>query len=257
MQIPYIIISRIWGEQMLSIGIVGFLATAIGIGLGGIIALFLKGIQQKAPTINALCTGLILGLVCLEIAPESIDLGGVLVFTIGSMIGILSFVKIHELSHKLIPSTVNPQKGKLLQTGLLLAISITIHNLPLGIAFGSSQHSEISKPLLQMLILHNIPEGIAMFVPLFLAGLRFKTFLFIISFVSLPVAIGAIIGNIIGMQYPVLWAFIISIALGIIVVVTMKEIFMEAVKHSSFSYAFSLFMIGILAIWIYIKFISH
>lgn len=242
---------------MLYIGAIGFLATAIGIGFGGVIALFLKRIQQKASTINALCTGLILGLVCMEIAPESIELAGVLVFVIGAIIGILSFVKIHELSHKMIPTTVNPQKGRLIQTGLLLAISITIHNFPLGIAFGSSQHSQIGKPLLQALILHNIPEGIAMFIPLFLAGLRFKIFLFIISFVSLPVALGAIIGAIIGMKYPILWAFIISFALGIIVVVTVKEIFMEAVKQSSFSYAFLFFIIGILAIWIYIKFIPH
>ncbi len=179
---------------------------------------------------------------------------------------------------KLIPKKTNPHEVKtvedvmqaelspkeldeanLMKVGIFTALAIGIHNFPEGIAtFMSAIHDpSVGIAIAIAIAIHNIPEGIAMFVPLFLAGLRFKTFLFIICFVSLPVAIGAIIGNFIGMQYPLLWSFIISIALGIIVVVTMKEIFMEAVKHSSFSYAISLFIIGILAIWMYIKFISH
>ena len=134
-----------------------------------------------------------------------------------------------------------------------MAISIAIHNFPLGIAFGASQNLGISKPILQALILHNIPEGIATFIPLFLAGLRFKVFLFIISIVSLPVAFGSIVGSIIGMKYPILWALIISFALGIIVVVTIKEIFIEAVRQSSFGRTLFYVVVGLLVIWGYLS----
>ncbi|WP_170061489.1 ZIP family metal transporter [Rummeliibacillus pycnus] len=240
---------------MYYVGAVGFLATAIGFGFGGVLAIFFKKLQGKVSTINALCTGLIIGLVCLEIAPESIDLGGKIIFTVGVFVGILSFFKIHEFSHKFTISTENLQKDRLIQTGFLLAISITIHNFPLGIAFGASQNIGISKPILQALILHNIPEGIAMFIPLFLAGLRFKMFLLITSIVSLPVALGSIVGSLIGMKYPILWAFIISFALGIIVIVTIKEIFIEAVKQSSFGHALLFVGLGIFIIWGYMKFI--
>lgn len=238
---------------MFYVGTVAFLATVVGFGFGGIIALFLKEIQQKASTINALCTGLILGLVSLEIAPESIYLGGWIVFTIGALLGVFSFINIHEFSHKIAPSTENFQKDRFIQTGFLLAISIAIHNFPLGIAFGASQNLGISKPILQALILHNIPEGIATFIPLFLAGLRFKVFLFIISIVSLPVAFGSIVGSIIGMKYPILWALIISFALGIIVVVTIKEIFIEAVRQSSFGRTLFYVVVGLLVIWGYLS----
>ncbi|MGG0658550.1 ZIP family metal transporter [Rummeliibacillus pycnus] len=240
---------------MYYVGAIGFMATAIGFGLGGVLAVFFKRLQQKVSTINALCTGLILGLVCLEIAPESIYLGGKTIFMIGFLTGILGFFKIHEISHKLTPSTDNLQKDRFIQTGVLLAISITIHNFPLGIAFGSSQSLGISKHILQALILHNIPEGIAMFIPLFLAGLRFKMFVIITCIVSLPVALGSIIGSVIGMKYPQLWAFIISFALGIIVIVTIKEIFIEAIKHSSFTYALVVAGIGIVIIWGYMTFV--
>ncbi|WP_397537792.1 ZIP family metal transporter [Rummeliibacillus pycnus] len=240
---------------MYYVGAVGFMATAVGFGLGGVLAIFFKKLQRKISTINALCTGLILGLVCLEIAPESIHLGGKIVFIIGILLGILGFFKIHEISHKFTISTESLQKDRLIQTGLLLAISITIHNFPLGIAFGASQNVGISKPILQALILHNIPEGIAMFIPLFLAGLRFKMFLLITSIVSLPVALGSIVGSLIGMKYPLLWSFIISFALGIIVIVTIKEIFFEAVKHSSFGHALFFVGVGIFIIWGYMTFI--
>ncbi|MFJ8262624.1 ZIP family metal transporter [Rummeliibacillus sp. NPDC094406] len=240
---------------MYYVGIVGFMATAVGFGLGGVLAIFFKKLQHKVSTINALCTGLILGLVCLEIAPESIYLGGKVVFTIGFLLGVLCFFQIHEVSHKFTPSTENLQKDRFIQTGFLLAISITIHNFPLGIAFGSSQNLGISKPILQALILHNIPEGIAMFIPLFLAGLRFKMFLLITTIVSLPVAVGSIVGSVIGMKYPLLWSFIISFALGIIVIVTIKEIFIEAVKHSSFVHAMLFVGVGIFIIWGYMTFI--
>lgn len=240
---------------MYYVGLVGFIASAVGFGLGGFLALFFKRLQEKASTVNALCTGLILGLVCLEIAPESIYLGGWLVFVVGFLIGILSFFKIHELSHKVTPSTNNQQKDRFLQTGILLVISVTIHNFPLGIAFGSSQSLEISKHILQTLILHNIPEGIAMFIPLFLAGLRFNKFLLIIILVSLPVGFGSITGSLIGMNYPLIWAFIISFALGIIIVVTIKEIFLEAVKHSSITFSIMVAMLGVVIIWGYLTYI--
>lgn len=240
---------------MFYVGASAFIATVVGFGFGGVIALFLKEIQQKVSTINALCTGFILGLVFLEITPESIDLGGWSIFIIGSLLGIFSFVKIHKLSHIVTPTTKNLQRDRLIKTGLLLAISITIHNFPLGVAFGSSQNLDISESILQTLILHNIPEGIAMFIPLFLAGLRFSVFVLITCIVSLPVGFGAIVGSLIGMKYPILWALIINFSLGIIVIVTFKEIFIEAVKQSSFGHALFFVVIGIFVIWGYLTFL--
>ncbi|MGX9133925.1 ZIP family metal transporter [Rummeliibacillus sp. JY-2-4R] len=237
---------------MVYIGAVGFLGSVLGFGLGGVMASLLKNLQQKVSTINALCTGVLLGLVYFEIAPESLYLGGWKILVIGSLLGTISFLVIHEFTHKIIPSTNNLQKDRFIQTGFLLAISITIHNLPLGIAFGSSYHLELSKSLLQTLVVHNIPEGIAMFIPLFLAGLKFKHFLFIISFISLPVGVGAILGSIIGMKFPVILAFIISIALGIIIIVTIKEIFVAAVRHSSILYACAIAGLGWSIIWVYL-----
>lgn len=240
---------------MYLIGAIGFFATAIGISIGGLLAMFLKGFNQKLATIYALCSGLILGLVCLEIAPESIITGGWFLFILGFLIGVLIFLVMHKASNMVSIITNSPKKDLYIHTGFLLTISISIHNFPMGIAFGSSQNSEVSNSILQTLILHNIPEGIAMFTPLFLAGLSLNALLLFTSIVSLPVGIGAVFGSILGMGHPVIWAFITSLAVGIMVLVTIKEIYAESLKHSSMVYSLVVTCIGVVTIGIYLKLI--
>ncbi|MFJ8267605.1 ZIP family metal transporter [Peribacillus asahii] len=238
---------------MFYIGVLGFVATAIGISIGGLLTMVLRRFQQGIATIYALCTGLILGLVFLEIVPESINLGGWTIFILGIVIGSLVFLLIHQTYSRVATITHNSSKDLFMHTGCLLALSISIHNFPMGIAFGSSQHTEISDSILQTLILHNIPEGIAMFTPLLLAGLGIYELLLFTCIVSLPVGIGAVLGSIVGMDSPALWAFIISLAVGIMIMVTLKEIFYEALRHSSMVYSLIISGVGALIIGMYLK----
>lgn len=240
---------------MYYLGIIGFIATTIGISIGGLLALFLKKYQKSIAKIYAICAGMILGLVYLEIAPESIKLGGWILFITGFLTGVFLFFIIHKAFHMIvrIPDTQN--RAPYIRTGLFLMFSISLHNFPLGIAFGSTQQIGLSNSLLHSIILHNIPEGIAMFTPLLLAKLKFHTFLLFSSIVSLPVGIGAILGSYIGLDYPYLWAFIISFAIGIIIMVTIKEIYFEALKQSSVAYSLLMVGFGAIIIWAYLRII--
>lgn len=240
---------------MYFIGAIGFFVTALGIGIGGLLALALKGNKKGVATTYALCAGLILGLICIEIIPESLTLGGWVIFILGCSTGVLVFFLSHKLSHRVIIITDNPRKDLFIHTGLLLTLSISIHNFPMGIAFGSSQNTGISQSILQTLFLHNIPEGIALFTPFFLAGLKLNSMILLTSIVSLPVGVGAIIGFIPGTDHSQLWAYIISLAVGMMTMVTIKEIYAEALKQSSLVFSLLMTGIGALFIGIYVSLI--
>ncbi|WP_159083062.1 MULTISPECIES: ZIP family metal transporter [unclassified Lysinibacillus] len=240
---------------MYYLGIISFIATVIGIGIGGLFALFLKKFQQSIANVYAICAGMILGLIYLEIAPESIKLGGWPLFTLGFSTGVFLFFIIHKASHIIIRVPDNQNRDSYILTGLFLMFSISLHNFPLGIAFGSTQNLGLSNSVLHTIILHNIPEGIAMFTPFLLAKIKFHASLLISIIVSLPVGIGAILGRNIGLDYPLLWAFIISSAIGMMIIVTIKEIYFEALKQSSVAYSLIMAGFGVMIIWAYLRII--
>lgn len=240
---------------MYYLGFIGFVTTTIGLSIGGLIALFLNRFQQSIATTYALCAGMIIGLVYFEIAPESIKLGGWILFITGFLTGIFLFFIIHKASHRIFRNTDKQNKNLYIRTGLFLMFSISLHNFPLGIAFGSSQNMGLSNSVLQTIILHNIPEGIAMFTPLFLAKVKFHASVLFAIIVSLPVGMGAILGSNIGLDHPLLWSLIISSAIGMMIIVTIKEIYFEALNQSSVVYSLLMTGIGTLIIWVYLNLI--
>ena len=231
--------------------LIGFCATTVGLGVGGGIAWFLRGFQRSLATIYALCGGLIAGLIGFEIAPEAIQLGDWIIFTLGVLSGVLLF----ELLHKAFHHKVNQGKGLFLHTGLLLIVGISLHNLPMGFIFGSTSHSMIGASILPALILHNIPEGIILFTPLFLFGIGFYHVVWISIIVAFPVAVGAFFGSVIGMDNPLVVSFFISLAIGTILMITIREILAESTRHSSMLYCLLIALMGSALIGIYFELI--
>src|SRR5699024_11412560 len=91
---------------------IGAFASAIGIGVGGGLAWIMKGVQHGFNFIYALCTGLIIGLLFLEMIPESIELGGWFVLMTGVAAGLLLFIYIHRLMNKITIITDSHQDRK-------------------------------------------------------------------------------------------------------------------------------------------------
>ncbi|MEK5069654.1 ZIP family metal transporter [Sporosarcina sp. FSL K6-1508] len=222
---------------MTHVWFIGFLSTFAGIGVGGVIACFITGFKRSIGTIYAICTGLILGLISFEIVPEALQLGNWIVLAIGFLAGVILFELIHMGFHKNSVITTGSRKLHNIRTGLFLALIISIHNLPMGVVLGTSEHSQFSIALLQALILHNIPEGMILFTPLFMAGIRFYLLFLLSIIVAVPVALGAFIGEMIGMHNNLLWAFLISLTVGTIYMVTIKEILTESIRQSSNIYS--------------------
>lgn len=223
---------------------IGFLSTFVGIGTGGLIARFINGFKKSIGTIYGLCTGMILGLISIEIVPEALQLGNWLFFLFGFLAGILLFKLLHIGFHDKSGTSRGLDKHNNKRLGFFLALIISIHNLPMGIVLGAGDESELSIALLQALILHNVPEGMILFTPLFIAGFSTYMLFFISIIVAVPVGIGAFIGELIGMQNQLLWGFLISLTVGTIYMVAIKEILTESTRQSSNIYSLLTALIG-------------
>ena len=105
------------------------LASALVIGVGGGLAWIMEGFQSGHGFIYSLCAGIF---IIFEMIPESIELGGWVILLGGIAIGLVLFQSIHLLMDKITIITNSHQKDIFVRSGVLLIISIAIHNFPVG-----------------------------------------------------------------------------------------------------------------------------
>lgn len=172
-------------KSILNISIIGFLVGMVGTGLGGICAMFVKNTKDKFLSILLGITGgFMLGIVCFQLLPQSYALGGIWNEVLGIVLGTLLILFVEE---KFPQDKYEP----LLKSGLLLAISIGIHNIPEGLAIGSSfmMESNIGYILSLAMLIHNLPEGLTLAIPLKLSNVSNLKILLITLLAGLPTGI--------------------------------------------------------------------
>jgi ZIP family zinc transporter len=145
----------------------------------------------------------------------------------------------------LVPESNNPhemngiedmhKKSGLQRTGIIVALSIAIHNFPEGIAtFTSALGSlDIAIPITVAIAIHNIPEGIAVAVPVYHAtGNRRKAFWY--SFASgLSEPLGALLAYLFIMPFwtPAINGIVLAVVSGIMVFISIDELLPSAQKY--------------------------
>ena len=125
--------------------------------------------------------------------------------------------------------------ARLLRTGLLTALVVTIHNFPEGIAtlLSSIQNPHLGFAIAFAIAIHNIPEGIAISVPVYYAtGSRTKAFWY--SFASgLAEPLGAAIGYLFLRPFlggPTLGVSLSAVA-GIMIYISLDELLPSAREY--------------------------
>jgi zinc transporter ZupT len=122
---------------------------------------------------------------------------------------------------------------RLLKTGLLIAIGITIHNIPEGIAVGAGfmHMPKFGMFIALAILLHNIPEGIAVAMPLCKSGVcrwdSFKAALFS----GLAEPIGALVAVLFLASFEALIPAALAFAGGVMVFITLDELVPAAREH--------------------------
>lgn len=220
-------------------------------GIGSLIALL-----AKQTNTNFLCAslgfsaGIMLYVSFMEMMPQALSQ---LVSAFGEKEGnlylILAFfggIALINVIDFLIPESVNPHEiqgvedmntrdQSLRRTGILVALSIAIHNFPEGIAtFTSALGSlDIAIPITIAIAIHNIPEGIAVAVPIYHStGSKKKAFW--LSFSSgLAEPVGALVAYFFLMQFwtPAMNGIILALVAGIMVFISIDELLPSAEKY--------------------------
>lgn len=227
------------------------LIAGLSTGIGSVLAFFTKRTNTKfLSTALGFSAGVMIYVSFMEMIPEAKD---DLIADFGERLGTLYLLfaffggmALISLIDFLIPEDKNPhemhrveemekKQAGLKKTGMMVALSIGIHNFPEGIAtFTSALNGlEVALPITFAIAIHNIPEGIAVSVPIYHAtGNKKKAFW--LSFLSgMAEPVGALFGFLILMPFwtPALNGFILAAVSGIMVFISMDELLPSAQKY--------------------------
>ncbi len=131
------------------------------------------------------------------------------------------------------PDTPRKMNPVLLKSGMLLAIGITIHNLPEGIAVGAGYMHlpEFGFFIALAIMLHNIPEGIATALPLCQGGLRRRDAFLVALLSGLAEPVGALAAASFLGKFDFLIPGSLAFAGGVMMFITLDELIPIAREH--------------------------
>jgi ZIP family zinc transporter len=163
----------------------------------------------------------------LELLFDSLKISGLFSAAVGFVSGSLVLFLLDVLPpNKHMVSEKGVIDAKILRTGMLIAIGISLHNLPEGIAVASgySYMPEVGLVIAIAIALHNIPEGIAIALPIHIGGAsRLGAFrLALLSGLMEP--LGALIAAVFLSAFPGLVPFGLAFAAGVMVFITLDEL---------------------------------
>ncbi|HHV03388.1 MAG: zinc transporter ZupT [Bacteroidales bacterium] len=211
------------------------LFAGLATGIGSLVAFLTKRTNTRFLSLTlGFSAGVMIYISFMELIPEAREILSDL-YLVLSFFGGIAFIAVIDF---LIPEDENPHELHLSEDmnnirglkrmGIMLALSIGIHNFPEGIAtFMSGLKSpDVGIPIALAIAMHNIPEGIAVSVPIYHAtGSRRKAFWY--SFLSgLAEPLGALVAILILFPFwdPVLEGIVMSAVSGIMVFISIDEL---------------------------------
>lgn len=205
--------------MLLTSALLGCVIGAAGTALGGVLALLIGKKSDLSRPLMAFAGGLMIAVVFFDMLTEAAHLGGILVMCGGAVFGGVLFAFVSAL----LPRS---KRHSMAATGWMVLIGIAMHNIPEGIAVGSSlvESERLAFFLGLLLMLHNVPEGMAVCAPLRLSGMASWKIIGLALLTGLPTAAGAVIGTLAGSISRGVIAFCIAFAGGAMLYISLKEL---------------------------------
>jgi ZIP family zinc transporter len=213
------------------LSLVAGLATGLG---GALVALFGELNMRTYDSLLGFAAGVMTAIATLGLIHEALQEGGTLVTLLGVAVGCATLFALDRVlphEHESLPFVCNNPMAY--RRGLMLFAAMTLHNVPEGLAVGTSYAAQPRLGLLLALAiaLHNIPEGIAVAGPFRACGMsrpRYLTWT-IGSGLSEPIAalVGAIFVSLFGLLLP----FSLAFAGGAMLYVVSDELIPESHSH--------------------------
>jgi ZIP family zinc transporter len=259
------------------------LVASLGTGLGGLVAVIRKPGKRSFGLLMGITAGVMISLSFLELVNEAWALKGFWTATIGFGAGaffmllvdiLVPHIRFEEIETQGIEKPANQKTDihqyfgrhryghahthtsivdpRLFKTGILLAIGITIHNFPEGIAVGAGyMHApKFGLFIALAIMLHNIPEGIATALPLCKSGMG-KWDSFRIALLSgLVEPIGALAATLFLKSFQNFVPASLAFAGGVMMFITLDELIPAAREHGHQHYTAVGIIMGSLFVFI-------
>lgn len=223
-----------------TIAILGTLSSLFGGILGSIFKFKNKNIIAFLYEITA---GMMTGIVCFEMIPESFEIANIFYSLIGIIIGVILIYFIDLIVMKFNTKSNNRQIMV-----IIVVLSMAIHNAIEGLAIGSSFSFSISLGVSVFIgmFLHDIPEGMVVGITSKLGGKKVKKIMIETGFVGACVGIGTFIGNYIGKIESKYIAFCLSVAAGAMLYLVACELIPQSKENSKNKKIYLAYILGII-----------
>lgn len=237
-----------------------FMATIFAFGgllLGGTVGVITKQVmEEKMYQLYAFCGGVLLGLLGLELVPDTFSEYPPIGPLLGIGIGFLLMVLVHTYFHG---HNSFGREQEAFQAFLFLSLAICIHNIPTGMAFGSvlANNEELAFTFLLAIVFHHIPEGLSLMIPFLFTRSTFSSFMITILLLSSVLGIGTVLGGFVQEESNQLQGVVMGIAIGTLGYVALYEMLLKAKKQIKLLSFLTFASTGIAIVQVYIYFFMN
>lgn len=259
------------------IGLLLTLLVGLFIFIGSLVGLTYKDNKKFIDFSISVAFGVIIGLILLEILPESYEilynevgvLRGVVALIILSLIGIITLKILdlfvphheHEAHHNHKHNEDKCHNEHLYHIGIISSVAVIIHNLIEGMSLYLISSNSILSGLLMCIGvgLHNIPMGLVIASTLSSSKFTKKKILNISLVVSLSTFIGGLVMFILGGVNELIEGILLGLTLGMLIYISIFELFhqMYHMKDKNIAKIGTLIGIGLLILSIFLGHSMH
>jgi ZIP family zinc transporter len=201
-----------------------------GTMLGGLFGSMFK--KNAADVLKAFAAGMMLSLVCVDLLPEALSLAGALTLLAGLLAGVAAAELLESTASKHEKLDIGGKTVKINSVpGLTLFLIMALHNLPEGMAIGTSEVVAKGMSVTLAIAMHDIPEGVAVAAAFIAGGMKKPKAVLLAGISGIPTVIGAVIGWLLGNVLDVWAAIALSIAAGAMLYVVFTEM-LHFEKHT-------------------------
>ncbi len=236
---------------MLGATCLGLISGCLGTLIGGIIGLVINSNSNKVyASILEFTAGLMMAVVCFTLIPEAMEISSIGICVVGYLIGIGAMFVLDRIITVKETDVFNISSNSGYMLGILVAISIAIHNFPEGLAIGSGYEvsATLGLSLFIAIAFHDVPEGASITLLMKknkkVSKKRMLTYVFL---TGVPTGIGALIGYLLGNISSDIVGICLSFAGGVMAYVVMGNMLVESKKAYSGGFATACSLMGIVA----------
>lgn len=226
--------------------------------IGGLIVYFkVKKINEFIVFCLSLSLSVMIGVSIIDLMPtSSLTIADEYGFFIGFILTIITFflgsISINTINKLIKKYNSKNTNSNLYRVGILSMLALMLHNFPEGIATFMTSYKDIylGIQLSLAIMMHNIPEGISISVPIYYStGNKSRGVIY--SFISgLAEPLGAVLTYLLFKNFitNITISFVLIFVAGIMVTLSINELYPEAMKYNKPKHAYIGMILGIIIV---------